>query len=84
MAADGYKPWLKMVRKPVAIAQERSLCAKSRHCQVYAEPHHVDEVELIGLTTLGRQLPVGSPRFRSVCWNRPLLLGGVLHLAIAE
>src|ERR1700730_17345406 len=26
--------------------------AKSRHCQVYAEPHHVDEVELIGLDKL--------------------------------
>jgi hypothetical protein len=29
--ADGYKPWLKMVRKPVAIAQERPLCGRNGH-----------------------------------------------------
>src|SRR5258705_2678061 len=31
---------------------ERPLRAKSRHCQVYAESHHVDDVELIGLNKL--------------------------------
>jgi hypothetical protein len=31
MSAGDYKPWLKMVRKPVAIAQKRPLCANCGH-----------------------------------------------------
>ena len=34
------------------MSTRRPLCAKSCHCQVYAEPHHVDDVELIGLNKL--------------------------------
>src|SRR5258705_1565195 len=53
--------------------------AKSRHCQVYAEPHHVDDVELIGLNKPSD----GSCRLdaalsRRFVGTRPLLLGGVL------
>src|SRR4029077_14651145 len=45
--------------------------AKSRHCQVYAERHHVDDVELIGLDKLSD----GSCRldrraFAAFCWNQ--------------
>jgi hypothetical protein len=52
------------------VVDERQLCAKSRHCQVYAEPHHVDDVELIGLDKLSDgSCRLDRPAFAAFCWN---------------